>query len=88
MSLLKYDFHRTLFEIFQVFFDNFFFMYQCGFKKDFSAQHCLVAMLENSNFCSDKGKSLGALTTDLSKAFHCLSHELIITKYDAYGFDQ
>ena len=34
----------------------------------------------------DNGKMFGALLTDLSKAFDCLDHELLIAKLNAYGF--
>ena len=34
----------------------------------------------------DNDGALGALFTDLSIAFDCLSHELLIAKLDAYGF--
>ena len=60
--------------------------YQCGFHRGFSAQDCLLAMLEKWKSVVDKGKIFGILMTDLSKAFDCLSHELIIAKLNAYGF--
>jgi len=44
-------------------------------------------MLEKWKMCNDRNKTIGALLTDLSKAFDCLSHELLIAKLHAYGFD-
>ena len=61
--------------------------YQCGFRKGFSAQHCLLAMLEKWNNAVGKGQVFGALLTDLSKAFDSLPHELITAKLNVYGFN-
>ena len=68
------------------FMDQFFSKYQRGFRKGYSTQYCLLAMLEKWKSAVDKGKSFGALLTDLSKTFDRLSHKLRLAKRDAYGF--
>ena len=66
---------------------SFFSKYQCGFRKGFSVQHCLVSVLEKWKSATDNKMSFGALLTGLSKAFDCLSHELLIATLNAYGFN-
>ena len=43
-------------------------------------------MLEKWKSAVDNKKVFGALLTDLSKAFDCLSQDLLIEKLNAYGF--
>ena len=61
--------------------------YQCGFRKGYNAQHCLMAMIEKWRKFLDIGGHAGALLTDLFKAFDCIDHKLLIAKLHAYGFD-
>ena len=72
---------RILFEQISVYFDKFLSDQQCGFRKGYSTQHCLLNLLEKWKNSVDKGKAFGALLTDLSKTFDCLDHELL----NAYG---
>ena len=68
-------------------FNKIFSKYQTGFRKGLSVQTCLVAMLEKFRKCLDDGGEYAALLTDLSKAFDCLPHNLLITKLHAYDFN-
>ena len=67
-----------------MFFEPFFSKYQCGFRKGHSAQHCLLTIVKKWNKCLDSYGVCGALLTDLSKAFDCLPHSLLIAKLHAY----
>ena len=62
--------------------------YLSGFRKGYNTQHCLLLMIEKWKKALDNKKHAGAILIDLSKAFDCINHELLIAKLDAYGFDK
>ena len=63
--------------------ENAFSIFQCGFRKKYSTQHALIAMIEKAKKILDKGGTFGALLTDLSKTFDCMTHDLLIAKLHA-----
>ena len=48
----------------------------------------LITLIEKWKKSVDNGGGFGALLTDLSKAFDCLSNKLLIAKLHTYGFDK
>ena len=80
-------YERCLYDQMYKYFNHILSKWQCGFRKGFSTQHCLLVMTEKWQKCLDKGGISGAILTDLSKAFDCILHNLLIAKLAVYGFD-
>ena len=57
------------------------------FLKGLNAQHCLLTIVEKWCKTLGEGGETGAFLTDLSKAFDCIDHNLLIAKLNAYGFE-
>ena len=66
------------------YFDSILFPSQCGFRKGYGAQQCLLFMIEKSKEAIDIGNEFGALLTD-PKAFDCINHPLLIAKLYDHG---
>ena len=81
-------FERLTFNQLIMIFEPDFSKYQCGFRKGNSEQQCLLTMTEKWRKCVDSNGACGALLTDLSKAFDCLPHSLLIAKLHVYRFDK
>ena len=80
-------YERNMYTQIQDYIDKYLSPSLCGFRKGHSTQHCLAVMIEQWKKAIDNKEHAGGVLTDLSKAFDCLNHELLIAKLAAYGFD-
>ena len=84
LPILSKVYEKCLYKQIQNYMENILSYSQKGFRKDFNAEQCLIGMIETAKGVMDKGGHFSALLLiDLSKAFDCLLHDLII---DSYGF--
>ena len=75
----------VLVEQLNTYFNDIFSPYLSGFRKHHSCQNVLLRYVERCKQFLDSNKFYGSVLTDLSKAFDCLPHRLIIAKLKAYG---
>ena len=59
-----------------------------AYRKSYSTQHVLINLVEDWRAKLDKDFVVGAIFMDLSKAFDCIPHDLMIAKLHAYGFEE
>ena len=59
-----------------------------AFRKGLSCQSILVELVEDWKLALDQKKYVGAILMDLSKAFDCLPHNLLIAKLKAYSLSE
>ena len=80
-------YERCIYDQIHLFFDSLLSKYQCGFRRGYNTQHCLITLIKKWKKRIDNGGEFGALLTDLQKAFDYLPHELLkkFFKKDVYN---
>ena len=58
-----------------------------GFRQGYSTQHALFRAIKSWKKCLDTKGIVGTILMDLSKAYDCIPHDLLIAKLEAYGLD-
>ena len=86
--ILSKVFEKDMYEQISDYVEKFLSPYLFGYRKGHSTEQCLLTMIEMWKKALDERKVAGAVLTDLSKAFDCLPHDLLIAKLHAYGFEK
>ena len=87
LSNLSKIYERCLHTLMNKYFEYILSNYQFGIRKGYSPQQCLLTMIEKWRAFLDQNGTCATLLTDLSTAFHCLPHDLLIPKLHGYGCD-
>ena len=64
---LSKAYERLMYNQIFPYFDSVFFKFQCGFRKDFNVQHCLLTMVKMLRKTLDEDGEKGAVLTDILK---------------------
>ena len=67
------------------FFNNIFDKMLCAYRKGYSCDHALIKLVDSWKRALDSDKFVGVISMDLSKAFDCIPHGLLVSKLKAYG---
>ena len=57
---------------------------QFGFSKRHSTTDAIIALIEKVSMALDSRKIVGGEFLDLKNAFDCVSHDILLNKFNAY----
>ena len=86
LSNISKIYERLISKQISEYFESILYKFQCGFRKGFSAQHCLLAMLGKWKSTVHNKRNFGALLIDLLKDFDCLAHDVLLANLNTYWF--
>jgi hypothetical protein len=78
-------YERVLNDQLSVYFDGVFNHLLSAFRPGYSCQTALLRVVEDWKIALDRGDHVAAILMDLSKAFDCIPHKLLVLKLRAYG---
>ena len=88
IPLLSKVYERIIYNQLSQHFEQFLNSILCGFRKARNTQHPLFKLLHFWQRELDSGGFAGTILMDLSKAYDCISHELLIAKLECYSLDE
>ena len=60
----------------------------CAYRKSYGCDHILIKIVDQWKWALDNDEFVGTVLMDLSKAFDCIPHGLLICKLRAYGISE
>ena len=88
MPSLSKIYERVISDQLSAHFENIFHSFLAAFRPSFVCQTTLLRLVEDWKRALDENLYIGVILMDLSKAFDCLPHDLIIEKLKAHGLTE
>ena len=88
LPLLSKVFEKVMYIQLYDYMENFLNRLLCGFRKAHSTQHVLFRLIQSWHKELDESGFVGTILMDLSKAYDCLPHDLMVAKLEAYGISK
>jgi hypothetical protein len=81
-------YERAIHDQLMDFLDKHFHPLLSAFRPGFGCQTALIKIIDDWKKALDDNKFIAAILMDLSKAFDCLPHNLLLLKLEAYGLSK